>query len=71
MAITKRLQYDGDDEAMKALVELRNAGMTQADVAKLVGVSKQAVCFWEKGKSRPSGPSAKLLMQLAGRKKRH
>lgn len=31
-----------------------NVGLTQADVAKALNVSKKTVCSWENGKSFPS-----------------
>lgn len=46
------------------------AGVTQAEIAAEVGVSRAAVCRWESGKRTPrGGPArtyARLLRTLAG-----
>lgn len=39
---------------MNILSYRKKAGLTQADVAKALGVSDAAVCQWEKGESMPS-----------------
>lgn len=41
-----------------------NAGLTQADVAKEMHVSKQTVCNWEKGKAEPSLAQGRQLSRL-------
>lgn len=41
-----------------------NAGLTQAEVAKLMRVSKQTVCNWEKGKTEPSISQATALSDI-------
>lgn len=38
-------------------------GMTQAEVAKAMGVDQSAVSFWETGRT---APRASLLVKLAG-----
>lgn len=40
----------------------KKAGLTQAEVAKALGVSDAAVCQWEKGETMPSG---KRLPEIA------
>lgn len=40
-------------------------GETQAQFAERVGVSVQAVRYWEQGHGRPIGPAEKLLDRLA------
>lgn len=44
----------------------RNFGLSQADFAKMLGVSKNTICHWEQGTRRPDGASARLL-QIAER----
>lgn len=47
---------------MSKLAELRKAnGMTQADVAKLLGVTNKAVGSWEQGKRNPKGSDMQKL----------
>ena len=43
-----------------------NAGLTQEDVAKLFGVSKNTVVNWEKGRSFPDIETGKALAKLFG-----
>jgi len=45
-------------------------GLTQAELAMLVGVSGPAVAFWERGRSRPTGHSREALVALRGLGKR-
>jgi putative transcriptional regulator len=52
-------------EAIKRIRE--NANMSQATFALALNVSKILVSKWERGETRPSGPSLKLLA-LADRK---
>jgi transcriptional regulator with XRE-family HTH domain len=48
---------------MKNLRKIRRAlDMTQAELARRLGVTKEAVCRWEKGKGNP--PLARV-MQIA------
>jgi DNA-binding transcriptional regulator YiaG len=46
----------------------RNAGLTQADVGRVLGVSRVAVSRWESGRRRPSaqyvGAYGELLARL-------
>ena len=43
----------------------QHASMTQAGLAELMGVSQQAVAFWEAGKSAPqAGDIPKLVAAL-------
>lgn len=49
------------------LLEAREeSGLTQADVAKRLGVSQQTVSRWESGASRPRRPSLAKLANLLG-----
>ena len=41
-----------------------NAGLTQADVAKEMHVSKQTIINWEKGKVVPGIPQIEMLSRL-------
>jgi len=41
-----------------------NAKMTQADVAKEMGVSRQTIINWEKGKASPGIPEIEKLSRL-------
>ena len=43
-----------------------NAGMTQEDVAKRMGISKQTVVNWEKGKVVPRIPEMEMLTRMYG-----
>lgn len=38
-----------------------NAGLTQEDIAKKMGVSKQTIINWEKGKVVPGIPEMEML----------
>ena len=55
----------------RARMAREDAGVRQADVAAVLGVSRQAVSKWEAGLCSPSAPHAlaygKLLRQLARR----
>jgi len=46
-------------------IEVKNirhqAGLTQALLAKYLGVSKKTIEAWESGRTTPSGPSSRLL----------
>lgn len=47
-----------------ALVSARShSGLSQADFAKALGVSKRTIENWEQGKAEPTGP-AKVLLNL-------
>jgi len=41
-------------------------GVSQGQLARLVGVSRQAMAFWELGKSRPQGQNRAALVALRG-----
>ncbi|MBM4031401.1 MAG: helix-turn-helix domain-containing protein [Planctomycetes bacterium] len=41
-------------------------GLSQGQLACLVGVSRQAMAFWELGKSRPQGQNRAALVALRG-----
>jgi DNA-binding XRE family transcriptional regulator len=42
----------------------RDLDLSQADLAKKIGVSKNNVCAWERGKYSPSGESLLKIMEL-------
>jgi len=49
-----------------ALVSARShAGLSQADFAEALGVSKRTIENWEQGKAEPTGPSKVLLNLVA------
>ena len=41
-----------------------NAGMTQGDVAKRLGISKQTIVNWEKGRNAPGIPEIEMLARI-------
>ena len=43
-----------------------NAGLAQADVARLMGVSPATVINWEKGRTEPSASQFVKLTELMG-----
>lgn len=43
-----------------------NAGMTQEDIARAMGVSKTTVVNWEKGKVVPGIPEMEMMSRLYG-----
>ena len=47
---------------MSFLSARKNAGLSQAAVAKELGVDQSTVCLWESGKTQPR---AKLLPKIA------
>ena len=44
--------------------ERNNKNLTQSQLAKKIGVSKQTVCDWEKGRSVPRYMKLKLLSEI-------
>lgn len=42
----------------------KKMGWTRTELAAKVGVSEQAVWYWEKGTRSPSGPAQRLLEQI-------
>jgi transcriptional regulator with XRE-family HTH domain len=48
----------------------RRLGITQSELATLVGVSHSAVGSWEYGKARPEGRNREALVALRGLGKR-
>lgn len=44
----------------------KNSGMTQAEVAKIVGVAKNTYCNWEQGTREPNILKIKALAKLFG-----
>lgn len=52
-------------ELKQRLKELRlEKNMTQADIARLMNMSKMAVSHWEKGNSEPSIEQLKILAKF-------
>lgn len=43
-----------------------NAGMTQDEAAKKIGVSRQTILSWEKGKVAPRIPEMKMISIVYG-----
>lgn len=43
-----------------------NAGLTQKDIAKQMGVSISTVHMWEKGKVKPKPPQMLMFAMLCG-----
>ena len=43
-----------------------NAGLSQEDLAKELGVTKQTIVSWESGKSEPSAGQFKKISALTG-----
>lgn len=43
-----------------------NAKLTQADAAEKIGVSRQTIINWEKGKIMPRIPEMKMLSHVYG-----
>ena len=48
-----------------ALAARAGTGMSQAQFARLIGVSVRTLQEWEQGRKRPSGPAATLLKIVA------
>jgi len=48
-----------------ALAARAGTGLSQAQFAKLIGVSLRTLQEWEQGRKRPSGPAATLLRIVA------
>lgn len=40
-----------------------NAGMSQADAAKAIGVSRATISNWEKGKTSPTGKKQSVISE--------
>ena len=50
----------------EAVASLRNAaGMSQAELSRLLGVRQQTVSEWETGLHRPRGASVRMLSMVA------
>ena len=43
-----------------------NAGLSQKEVAKILGVSSHTVCNWETGKTFPKQPMIEKMCELYG-----
>jgi transcriptional regulator with XRE-family HTH domain len=50
---------------MKAIQRLQQAGMTRAEIAKALGVTRHAVGFWARGERSPGHNNREKLMFLA------
>jgi WD40 repeat protein/transcriptional regulator with XRE-family HTH domain len=63
--MTKPLYGERDYTFGQAMLTLRaNIGLTQTDLAELLGVSRRAVGEWEAGSSYPKGERLKRLIEL-------
>lgn len=51
---------------MSFLACRKEAGLTQMQVAKALGVSDAAVCQWEKGETMPNGKRLPEIAKLYG-----
>lgn len=43
-----------------------NKGLTQAELARLINVSKKTVCSWENGKTMPNCGKIKAICDVLG-----
>lgn len=43
------------------------AGLSQAQIGQVVGVTNATVCRWESGERRPRGPAAQLYLAVLKR----
>lgn len=43
-----------------------NRGLTQKELAQMLGISNKTLCSWEKGKSYPSVIQLQLLEKILG-----
>lgn len=50
---------------MRAIHRLKQSGLSRAEIAKTVDVSKTTVHFWETGQRSPSHDNREKLIQLA------
>lgn len=50
---------------MKAIQKLRKSGMSRAQIAAAIGVTRHAVGFWERGERSPDHDNREKLIALA------
>ena len=50
---------------MNAIERLKKTGLSRGDIAKACKVTRQAVGFWERGRSMPTSGNMHALVQLA------
>lgn len=50
---------------MKAIQKLRKSGMSRAQIAAALGVTRHAVGFWERGERSPDHDNREKLIALA------
>jgi len=62
--IQVKLKARGLPEPSECLRIRREAGIARSDIAAALGVSRQAVDLWERGKRRPQGKLAVDYMDL-------
>ena len=43
-----------------------NAKITQRELAKILGISQNTVCNWEKGKSQPNASNLRKISEISG-----
>lgn len=57
----KRVQYEPQSQVVRARL---SSGLSQAEFAAALGVSKRTLEQWEQGRRRPSG-AAQILLKIA------
>ena len=57
----ERLPYDADWDAVRIAALRQRLGVTQAGLARRLGIRQQTVSEWETGRYRPRGASLTLL----------
>ena len=59
---------NGGDEMPRISLEAArvNAGLTQAELAKILGISKTTVNNWENGRSEPNLSQLRKISELSG-----
>ena len=50
---------------MRAIIRLKQAGMTRQQIANAIGATRQAVGFWERGLRSPDHDNRQKLIALA------
>jgi len=52
------------DDLFDAAAVRTELGLSQAQLAELLGIDQSSISNWETGKTKPSGPSRMLLQRL-------
>jgi transcriptional regulator with XRE-family HTH domain len=50
---------------MRAINKLKKSGLSRGDIARAIGVTRQAVGFWDRGLRSPEPDSRDKLIELA------